>query len=276
MPQSLLKNLLYISSSYTSSASASSCLSLCSMSSSSYSGSVSKSLSKISSLPANLTIFRATFICQCIVCMRIGLRLEMMLMLLTKVRDTMMKMTVVEEYLMMKMAMVEDQLMKKTELLAPLSQHQHFHPAQLLHSYSAEVAFSSSLTGSWPHYDTSRYQCCDAATNSPEPSSYPSVSCGSRSHAWCLQSWECLARLEECVHDYHRFCLIQDSTRDKTLLHTPALSLSCIAWKDPKIKVIILQVWKLRPWFYFSQLTTHLCTHWWVNMIPGTLVSFMC
>ena len=42
------------------------------MSSSSYSGSVSKSLSKISSLPANLTIFRATFICQCIVCMRIG------------------------------------------------------------------------------------------------------------------------------------------------------------------------------------------------------------
>ena len=42
------------------------------MSSSSYSGSVSKSLSKISSLPANLTIFQATFICQCIVCMRIG------------------------------------------------------------------------------------------------------------------------------------------------------------------------------------------------------------
>ena len=74
MPQSLLKNLLYISSSYTSSASASSCLSLYSMSSSSYSGSVSKSLSKISSLPANLTIFRATFICQCIVCMRIGWR----------------------------------------------------------------------------------------------------------------------------------------------------------------------------------------------------------
>ena len=109
--------------------------------------------------------------------------LEMMLMLLTKVRDSMMKMTVVEEYLMMKMAMVEDQLMKKTELLPPLSQPQHFHPAQVLHSYSAEVAFSSSLTGSWPHYDTSRYQCCDAATNSPEPSSYPSVSCGSRSHA---------------------------------------------------------------------------------------------
>ena len=121
-------------------------------------------------------------------------------MLLTKERDLVMKMTgveeylmtkmaVVEEHLMMKMAVVDDQLMMKTELLEPLTQTQHFHPTQVLHSYSAEVTFSSSsLTGSWPHsllssHDTSRYQCCDAATTSPEPSSYPSVSCGSHSHA---------------------------------------------------------------------------------------------
>ena len=83
-------------------------------------------------------------------------------MLLTKERDLVMKMTgveeylmtkmaVVEEHLMMKMAVVDDQLMMKTELLEPLTQTQHFHPALVLHS-SAEVAFSSSsLTGSWPH-----------------------------------------------------------------------------------------------------------------------------